>query len=704
MRYMPFAILLLVAPRGTFALTWDFADGSTWGWTARESTTYTSARGSRDPLQSEIVDGVWRIAPVPGRRPTVQLISPLIGKDSALFDRITLRLRLIHHSPTKGPFWMVWSNADNRRRPAEVFSSMGESFQPYPIEWADITIDLRALAADPERPVSWQDTLFNIQIDMMLFRDSQDVANHPKFLEIDWIQLTGAEELVQGELSPRDIAAEVGPPGTLFANPNFFPLGEGIGIPGTPDSRRGRRREPRGAVGDVDGDGDADLVVAWDRLVDDERQLGWTMASNDGLGGFDPTQEVALSTISFDDTPYIDLRGSDFDGDGLLDLVVVEGGTIEVWYNWGGGFDPTLELSGVGFAGLADGDGDGDIDLFVGEHDSGSYYAILWINDGYDFANSDPFILDSEETLDFYLLAGQPLGEAASLLWNRPCYQSPGPWQLTRPWAAVQPPPLSFEAKVNPCALHLLADLDRNGTVDLLGSPESVGTRFGPADYYGLALWRMDASGVLARHSLLDWKVLPLAAITSDFNGDGVSDVAMVAGNLTVGSALVVLLGQRNGAPVLEGYYPLPGEGSQVLASDVNGDGDTDLVVLGTSPASDLGGVFVLLNQGTPATAVASETTTPTTFVLGANYPNPFNPATTIPLAVPAGANNVDLTIYNVLGQPMRQVWTGPLPAGEHELTWDGRDAQGQPVATGVYVYRLQVDEQTHTRKMVKLE
>ena len=104
-------------------------------------------------------------------------------------------------------------------------------------------------------------------------------------------------------------------------------------------------------------------------------------------------------------------------------------------------------------------------------------------------------------------------------------------------------------------------------------------------------------------------------ATTSDLNGDGVLDVALLASNLTVGSALVVLLGQRNGAPVLEGYYPLPSKGSQVLAGDVNGDGDTDLVVLGTSPASDHGGVFVLINQGTPATAVASETATPTTFL-----------------------------------------------------------------------------------------
>ena len=166
----------------------------------------------------------------------------------------------------------------------------------------------------------------------------------------------------------------------------------------------------------------------------------------------------------------------------------------------------------------------------------------------------------------------------------------------------------------------------------------------------------------------------------------------------------MVWLGQPNDIPAFEGYYPLTGEGGQILTGDVNGDGDADLIVLGKSPGSDHGGVFVFINQGTPATAVASETTTPTTFALGANYPNPFNPATTIPLVVPAGTRNVNLTIYNVLGQPMRQVWTGPLPAGEHELTWDGRDAQGQPVAAGVYVYRLQVGEQTRTRKMVKIE
>ena len=693
MRRVLFAMLLVAAPHRAFALTWDFDDGSTWGWTARESYHSNVIWINRDPLQSEVVDGVWRIAPVPGRRPTVLLHSPLIGEDSALFDRLTLRLRLIHHSPTEEQFAMYWSNAVSRPDAVTngVFSTGRQ--QSYPLEWEEITIDLRALAeADTEWAITWQDTLFNFSLDMILYRDSQDVDNHPKFLELDWIQLTGAEELAQGELSPRDIGVELEPPGTLFADPDFFPLGKGIGTPSY-------RRASQGAVGDVDGDGDADLVVLWDRLVDRESQLGWTVASNDGLGGFEPTQELTLLTTF--DFPFMDLWGSDFDGDGLLDLVVAESGIVEVWYNWGGGFEPTLQLSDVWPVGLADGDGDGDMDLLVWEYDALSRKVILWINDGYEFGRGEEFVLGSEEHLLAYLPAGQPLGEAASLLW----YQPQGPWQLTRPWAAIPEPPRSFEVGVNPYALHLLADLDGNGMVDLLGSPERI-DRLGETDYYGLALWRLDASGVLARHSLLDWKAfIAHAATASDLNGDGVLDVAMVAGNLSIGRpALLVWLGQRNGAPVLEGYYPLPGEGNQVLTGDVTGDGDIDLVVLGTNPASGQGGVFVLINQGTPATAIAAEAATPTAFALGANYPNPFNPATTIPLAVPAGARNVDLTIYNVLGQPMRQVWTGPLPAGEHRLTWDGRDAQGQPVATGVYVYRLQVDDQTRTRKMVKIE
>ena len=170
MRYVLFVILLLVAPRGVVALTWDFDEDTTHGWTARQSSASSS-----EPLHSEIINGVWRIAPVPGRRPTVSLSSPLIGKDSALFDRLTLRLRLMHHSPTEhGELRMGWANN------AEDRSQWTSRQQSYPIEWEDITIDLRALAADLEQEVIWQDTLFNFSIYMILYRDSQDPRKSSK--------------------------------------------------------------------------------------------------------------------------------------------------------------------------------------------------------------------------------------------------------------------------------------------------------------------------------------------------------------------------------------------------------------------------------------------------------------------------------------------------------------------------------------------
>ena len=737
MHCLLFAILLLAAPLGTFAITWDFDEGTTWGWTAQESFLGNNSDVTPTTVYSEVEDGVWRIAPVPGAQyPAISLLSPLIGEDSALFDRVTLRLRIIHERPTGGDLLMDWSNVESRRREnAAGHGGIGGRsgfftgrYQLYPTEWENITIDIRALEAAAAANLNkgfgeiteivWQDTLFHFLLHLSLNSNPQGPADHPEFLEVDWIQLTGVEELLLGELPPRAISMEAGPPSALFAEPRFSVLGPGFGVP-----------ESQGTLGDVDGDGDADLVVVWryytfvwvtEGTVEVTSHAGWTVAASNGLGGLVPTREVRRPSQD-DSAPIMGIVGGDFNGDALLDLAFKEGLNLELWLNRGeNGFETILQLSDVNFRGLADGDGDGDVDLLVMEYDNlrNDYVwseVIMWLNDGAGgFSHSDQFVLDTEEELAPFLLVGQPLGEAVRLLWNRPCYKPVGPWRLTQPWAASEQSPLFFDAEVNPCDLHLLADLNGDGAVELVGIPERnlYFDFYAGFTYHGLSLWRVDASGGVKRHDLLGPEVLVPApyearTIASDLTGDGLLDLAVVDVNPATGSALVVLVGQHDGVPVVEGRYPLPGIGDEVLAGDVNGDGATDLVVLGRSAEGGPGGAFVFINQNqsTPMTAVASEMeTTPTVFALGANYPNPFNPATTIPFAVPVEAGNVDLTIYNVLGQPVRQVWAGPLAAGEHRLAWDGRDAQGQSVAAGVYLYRLQVGEQTRLSKMVKLE
>ena len=87
------------------------------------------------------------------------------------------------------------------------------------------------------------------------------------------------------------------------------------------------------------------------------------------------------------------------------------------------------------------------------------------------------------------------------------------------------------------------------------------------------------------------------------------------------------------------------------------------------------------------------------------NAPNPFNASTAIAFQVPAALDGkgVRLGIYNLAGQLVRMLQPASQRAGEHRLTWDGRDGQGREVASGVYVYRLEVGAQTAHRRMLLL-
>ncbi len=85
------------------------------------------------------------------------------------------------------------------------------------------------------------------------------------------------------------------------------------------------------------------------------------------------------------------------------------------------------------------------------------------------------------------------------------------------------------------------------------------------------------------------------------------------------------------------------------------------------------------------------------------NYPNPFNPATTIRYALPE-ASDVRLTIYNVLGQQVRALVQGHQEAGYYRVTWDGRDDNGRVVSSGVYLYRFVSSGLVETRRMLLLK
>lgn len=90
----------------------------------------------------------------------------------------------------------------------------------------------------------------------------------------------------------------------------------------------------------------------------------------------------------------------------------------------------------------------------------------------------------------------------------------------------------------------------------------------------------------------------------------------------------------------------------------------------------------------------------PLAFALHANYPNPFNPSTTIPFQL-AEMVEVELAVYDVLGQKIRTLAEGVRSAGQHQVTWDGRDAAGMQVAGGMYFYRLETGSFSRTHKLL---
>jgi len=152
----------------------------------------------------------------------------------------------------------------------------------------------------------------------------------------------------------------------------------------------------------------------------------------------------------------------------------------------------------------------------------------------------------------------------------------------------------------------------------------------------------------------------------------------------------------------------------EIYRSDDNGDSwtyfglDEQIWELGINESDDMfaAGFMYVYRLGATALDVENDDQSaelPQGFALSPNYPNPFNPTTTIEFALPV-RSDIGLTVYNVLGQRVRTLLERELPASEHRIEWDGTDDNGNRVASGVYFYRLLTDSRTLTRNMLLLK
>jgi hypothetical protein len=93
----------------------------------------------------------------------------------------------------------------------------------------------------------------------------------------------------------------------------------------------------------------------------------------------------------------------------------------------------------------------------------------------------------------------------------------------------------------------------------------------------------------------------------------------------------------------------------------------------------------------------------PTEYILYQNYPNPFNPVTTIRYALPE-RKNVEITIYNILGQRVKLFTEENVSAGYHEIKWNSRNDHNQMLASGVYIYQIKAGNYVNQKKMILLK
>ena len=204
--------------------------------------------------------------------------------------------------------------------------------------------------------------------------------------------------------------------------------------------------------------------------------------------------------------------------------------------------------------------------------------------------------------------------------------------------------------------------------------------------------------------TLADFAEVKGYGFTVNYDGTALEFVKAVAENNRLGEgdlAQPQILADTDGEIVLGAFGEIVSEGDVELSLVFRPKAEIEQSLIEVS-AGELRDGNYALNQ-IASLGVVSVETRPEAFALLNNYPNPFNPETTIKYHLPEAAQ-VKLEVYNMVGQVVRTLVNNQQNAGRYVVQWNAANDNGQNLASGIYLYRIQAGDFHEVKKMLLLK